>query len=322
MASGEQMLQSSLKTLHRILRAFVVLAVITGITLGIFFTLLAFSPLKNNYRVVINHGSQGSDIISKFREFHLISGKLGELFFKASLKYFEYNDQFIQSGEYHFSKTDNLAKVLNKLLNGSTVTHSITIPEGAKAIDVVNIVNSSPSMVGEITLKDIPEGSVMPETYFYKHGMNRREMLRNMQRAMKKFLDNNNVKNYHKTLTMASLVQAESYNIEEMPIIAGVIKNRLTINMRLQLCSTIHYAFKLANPKYEPKHLYYKDLQLESPFNTYKIRGLPPTPINSPGKEAILASITPRKTDYLYFFTNDNKNHIFSKTYQSHLKEQ
>lgn len=119
----------------------------------------------------------------------------------------------------------------------------------------------------------------------------------------------------HQVLTLASIIKGESDNREEMPIISGVYHNRLKIGMRLQADPTIQYLLPGGW-----RRLTYKDLEINSPYNTYKYSGLPPGPINNPGADAIIAALYPDKNNYLYFVADGNGKHRFSRTYSEHLK--
>jgi UPF0755 protein len=119
----------------------------------------------------------------------------------------------------------------------------------------------------------------------------------------------------HQVLTLASIIKGETDLVDEMPIISGVYHNRLRIGMRLQADPTIQYLLPGGW-----RRLTYEDLKIESPYNTYKYSGLPPGPINNPGKNAILAALYPEKNNYLYFVANGIGGHRFAKTYSDHLK--
>jgi UPF0755 protein len=119
----------------------------------------------------------------------------------------------------------------------------------------------------------------------------------------------------HQVLTLASIIKGETDLVEEMPTISGVYHNRLRIGMRLQADPTIQYLLPGGW-----RRLTYEDLKIESPYNTYKYSGLPPGPINNPGKNAILAALYPEKNNYLYFVANGIGGHSFAKTYSDHLK--
>jgi len=119
----------------------------------------------------------------------------------------------------------------------------------------------------------------------------------------------------HQVLTLASIIKGETDFADEMPTISGVYHNRLRIGMRLQADPTIQYLLPGGW-----RRLTYQDLNIISPYNTYKYSGLPPGPINNPGKNAIMAALYPEKNNYLYFVANGNGGHRFAKTYSEHLK--
>ncbi len=119
----------------------------------------------------------------------------------------------------------------------------------------------------------------------------------------------------HQVLTLASIIKGETDLVQEMPTISGVYHNRLRIGMRLQADPTIQYLLPGGW-----RRLTYEDLKIESPYNTYKYSGLPPGPINNPGRNAILAALYPEKDNYLYFVANGNGGHNFAKSYSDHLK--
>jgi len=115
-------------------------------------------------------------------------------------------------------------------------------------------------------------------------------------------------------LTLASIIEGEAKTDEERPLIAQVFIKRLKIEQPLESCATIQYALGEHREK-----LSFRDLEIESPYNTYKNYGLPPTPINSPGIESIKAVLNPSDTDFLYFVSKKDGTHHFSVTYPEHL---
>jgi len=119
--------------------------------------------------------------------------------------------------------------------------------------------------------------------------------------------------NTHEIITLASIIKGETDKEDEMPRISGVYHNRLRIGMRLQADPTIQYVIPGGW-----RRLTFKDLKMDSPYNTYKYAGLPPGPINSPGEKAILAALYPEKNNYLYFVADGNGGHMFAKTLREH----
>ena len=172
------------------------------------------------------------------------------------------------------------------------------------------------------------EGYLLPQQYsLYEHS-SPREALDSIYSGFKEFMNdslsqkvNDSKYSLHELLTLASIVQGETNKVEEMPRIAGVYFNRLKIGMKLQADPTIQY---IINNKNETdgkwKRLLYDDLKTDSPYNTYKYAGLPPNPINNPGKSAILAAIYPEKNDYYYFVADGNGGHKFAKNFSQHIR--
>ncbi|WP_337865942.1 endolytic transglycosylase MltG [Ignavibacterium sp.] len=119
----------------------------------------------------------------------------------------------------------------------------------------------------------------------------------------------------HQILTLASIIKGETNDVEEMPRISGVYHNRLRIGMKLQADPTVQYLMRDGW-----KRLNYKDLQIDSPYNTYKYFGLPPAPINNPGANAIIAALYPEKHNYLFFVADGAGKHKFAKSYSEHLR--
>ena len=167
------------------------------------------------------------------------------------------------------------------------------------------------------------QGYLMPGTYwFYEHSSAKEvidQMVTNFKRFMVDSLRQKAKKlgySVHDVLTLASIIKGETNKVDEMPTIAKVYYNRLKIGMPLQADPTVQYA--------QPdgwKKLSYKDLKINSPYNTYKYAGLPPGPINNPGRNAILAALYPDSNNYLYFVANGEGGHNFSETYSKHLRQ-
>lgn len=169
------------------------------------------------------------------------------------------------------------------------------------------------------------QGFLFPATYEFTQGTTPHDMVNQMLKAF-----NNNVstddfaaakeinRSFYEIITIASIVEREAKLAEERPLIAGVVYNRLDIDMKLQMCPTVLYA--TTDGMYNVNQVLYKDLTIDSPYNTYKNAGLPVGPICNPGIASIRAALYPEKSEYLFYHTDDEKkgSHIFSKTYQEH----
>jgi len=161
------------------------------------------------------------------------------------------------------------------------------------------------------------EGYLFPETYFFSFGIGERRVIRAMVEQLRARLPRTMPpdRTLHQVLTLASIIEGEAMLAGEMDTIASVYCNRLSAGMCLQADPTIQYLIEGT-----PRRLLNRDLEIDSPYNTYKYAGLPPGPINSPGLDAILAAVEPAKTGYLYFVADGEGGHIFSTTLREHLR--
>lgn len=165
------------------------------------------------------------------------------------------------------------------------------------------------------------EGYLFPGKYIFYKNSNEKEVLEEITDSLFTFIANikhlidSSGMSLHEVLTLASIVNAESFHRSEMPTIAGVYLNRLKKGMRLQADPTVQYAM----PE-RKKRLSFADLKFDSPYNTYLYDGLPPGPINNPGKDAIIAVLKPNEHKYLYFCANPQGKHEFAETYSEHLR--
>lgn len=166
------------------------------------------------------------------------------------------------------------------------------------------------------------EGFLLPDSYYFFKDTKAEEAIKKLYSEYKKFFVDSLKKralememDEYKIITLASIVQYECKKAEEMPIVAGVYYNRLRKGMKLEACPTVIYAMGR-----RVRRLLEEDLKIKSPYNTYIHKGLPPGPVNNPGKNAILATLYPAKTDYLFFAADGNGGHRFSKTFDEHVK--
>ncbi len=166
------------------------------------------------------------------------------------------------------------------------------------------------------------EGYLLPDTYHLYWGMKEIDLLQFLVRKTQNIF-NDSVRarmdslklTVHDVLTMASIVEGEAILDDERPVIASVYYNRLRRRIKLQADPTIQYI--IPGP---PRRVLYSDLEIDSPYNTYKYYGLPPGPINNPGKKSILAAFYPAETNYLYFVANGDGGHTFSRTAAEHAR--
>jgi UPF0755 protein len=229
-----------------------------------------------------------------------------------------------QTGEYDVLPGESAFSVFRKVVTGNCITRKLTIPEGLTVQIIVEMLNKNECLVGEIS--ELPdEASLMPNTYFYKFQDTRKSIIKKMENQMQLTLKKLSVKNHtemnmKEILILASIIEKEVKAPEEMQIVSSVYNNRLKKKMRLQSCPTVIYAVSHGYGRIN-RPLTKEDLFFKSPYNTYRVNGIPPTPICCPGEKAIEAAMNPVKTNYLYFvLSEDNVRHNFSVDYQGQLK--
>ena len=235
-------------------------------------------------------------------------------------------DRNLKAGEYVFTAKMSMAEVLQKMNRGEVMYRQITLPEGLTSAQMVEIINNNEFLEGEIS--EIPtEGSLLPETYTFMRGDSRDKLIKDMQKAMDKALEtvwNSRdahvpVRSAKELLILASIIEKETGLPEERSLVASVFANRLRKGMRLQTDPTVIYAITQGKAELD-RALTRKDLQINSPYNTYINYGLPPTPICNPGKASLLAAAQPEVSDYLYFVASGNGGHNFAKSLNQHNK--
>lgn len=297
---------------------------------------------KNNLQAiefVVEKGQGVKEISWRLQQTQLIRSP----FWFQAYVWHKRQSSYLQAGKYLLGQNFNVPEIVALITGGKVISNEvkITFPEGftgqqikARMVEQ-NVVAAgflgseqvSDYQVQYKFLTDAPagaglEGYFFPDTYIFERDVKKEEII-------KKFLDNFDKKltpdlreaisNQHRTIfeviTLASIVQQESMSEAEMPLIAGVFVKRLTLGMALQSDATVNFATgkKDRQPLYE-------DLKVQSPYNTYLYKGLPPGPICNPGLTAIKAAIFPQTTDYLYFLHPLDGATVFSKTVEEHNK--
>lgn len=234
--------------------------------------------------------------------------------------------QKLRAGEYKFEPEISLWNVMQKIAKGDVFYRKITLAEGLTNAEIMQLLNDNPYLSGETVLNDV-QGSILPETYTFPFGTERQKIIREAQADMQKTLDEAwnmrdltlPIKNKQELLILASIIEKETGVPEERPLVASVFVNRLKKGMKLQTDPTVIFALTQGKSDLG-RTLKRKDLQVDSPYNTYKYYGLPPEPICNPGKDAIFAAAQPAKTDYLFFVATGDGGHNFSKSLSEHNK--
>ncbi|OPY57445.1 MAG: putative aminodeoxychorismate lyase [Pelotomaculum sp. PtaU1.Bin035] len=249
-------------------------------------------------------------------------------------------DGQIKAGEYMLNDRLSTPEVLFELVDGRLAVQSFTVPEGFTTAQIADLLVSKGLINRDRFLEAVAnenfnysfirglpqdekrlEGYLFPDTYQVARGSSERFIIEMM---LKRFEMEISELDYlelaqragltlRQAVTIASLVEREAKIEGEKPLIAGVIRNRLDKSMLLQVDATVQYALGTHKPE-----IYYKDLEVNSPYNTYQAHGLPPGPIAMPGKSSLLAAVKPAETSYLYYVAKPDGSHAFANNLEEH----
>lgn len=315
----------------------IIIATLAFLALLAFFYFIFFTanyyegagPLK----FTVNRGAALNEVIDSLYEKKIIPDKLN-----MKISAFIYGaDKKIKAGRYEIPNGLSYLELVELLVKGSpeeailtTFNEGITLQAmgrivknklGLDSAAFVNISNDR-EFIRELGL-NIPslEGYLLPDSYYFFKDVKEKNIIVKLYKSMDAFWKDTLRQRalelgytVHEILTLASIIQGECRKTSEMPKVAGVYYNRLNIGMKLEADPTIQFIVGGV------KRVLYRHLEIDSPYNTYMYYGLPPGPINSPGKEAILAALYPEDHDYYYFVADGTGGHIFSKNFSEHNK--
>jgi len=272
--------------------------------------IIYWSKAGKEISLTIKQGEGTREIAQKLKEAGAINSSL---VFSA---YIYLRHMILQGGYYKITPQMNMATIARLIHEGKIEQYVITVPEGWRVTQIDDLL-SEKKIISKGSFTKIAaskEGYLFPDTYRFPL-----DATANM--IFDAMLENFNKKTKGLTITkqnliIASIVEREAKTDAERPRIAAVYLNRLKIGMRLEADPTIQYGKGNWLPITKSD---YKNFQ--SPYNTYLVDGLPPTPICNPGLKSIEATLNPEKNDYLFFFHKTNGEAVFSKTYQEHLKK-
>lgn len=281
--------------------------------------------------VIVKDGDSMSQIVGRLKQANLIKYGTGFLIL-ADLRD---KDQHIRAGKYKFDKGITSYKLLRELFRGKVILKDVTIPEGSTVNEIAGILKREIQMDSADFVRvteneqiarsmNLPvsslEGYLFPETYKLTWGIPPEKVVRIMVEQFQRIFSYSLLKrsgeinlSLPEVITLASLIEAEAKEENERAVISAVFHNRLKLGMLLQSCPTVTYGL----PKID-RPLVLEDLKRDSPYNTYIYPGLPPGPICNPGKASIIAALYPADVDYLYFVSQGNGSHIFSRTLTEH----
>lgn len=309
--------------------------------MGFLFALNQLSPVSSPGRareIVVNipHEATAGQVGNILKQKDVIKSPLAFRFYAR----YRGLDGKIKAGEYRIPNSLSTPRVLNELVDGRLAVQTVTIPEGftteqvAELLVEKGLVNRDrffSVLAGDSFpysfLDQLPsgntrlEGYLFPDTYQFTRGSGEKAIIDRMLGRFEKEIEELNYAGkaaqlgltLHQAVTIASMIEREAKADQERPVISGVIFNRLKYSMPLQIDATVQYALHDHREK-----IYYHDLEVDSPYNTYRVTGLPPGPIALPGRASLLAAVNPAITDYLYYVVKPDGTHAFSASLAEH----
>ncbi len=256
-----------------------------------------------------------------------------EFMFKLYLK-FKNQGKNIKAGYYELNGKYSIISLVKVLETGKDKLYRFTIPEGYSLNQIADKLAAEGKISKEKfyeelnNIKGFPyptpngnfEGYFYPETYNFSEYFKEKDIIKTiLNEFLKKFPSEKypDKEDFYKKLILASIIEKEAVKADEKPVIASAFYNRMEKGMTLSSDATVNYLFD-----YSKRRIYYKDLEIDSPYNTYKNKGLPPAPIANPDIKSVEAAYNPADTDYLFFVAKGDGYHYFSRTYREHLEFQ
>lgn len=304
--------------MKRVLLISLIIVIISCITIGIAF----FSIPDRTVTIHIPYGASAHQVTGILRSEGLI---LSRTVFMISLRLAGGINR-IKAGTYEFSTRTVIPAIINKLLHGKQVLTKFTIPEGLTITQTAELLASKGLGKAEEFLTIFKErhleGYLLPETYIISQDFSPQQVIDTLgtqfERTFTKEWEAQTRKlgfTKFEIVILSSIIEKEAKADFERPLISAVFHNRLKARKYLESCATVQYALG----KWK-KRLSLKDLQIDSPYNTYKHFGLPPGPICSPGRKSFEAALFPAEKDWLFFVSNGDGTHTFYSSYRDHLK--
>ncbi len=303
----------------KLLTMLIVCSVVVCVGLYYFFIT---SPLKSRnlypLSLSVSTGDSLGEIALHAEEIDLIRSKTAF----QTMMFILGGDTKIQAGTYVFEYPQTVVEVALKVARGDRDVTSlrITIPEGFTNKEIATLFESKLKKFDEKVFLEKTkgkEGYLFPETYFFLEDATTEQVIESLTLQFEKETKNLllNGKSLEEIIIMASLIEKEASGDEDRKIISGILWKRLSINMALQVDATFKYILGK-----ESRDLTVTDLKIDSPYNTYTNRGLPPGPICNPGRDSILAALEPQASTYLYYLHSQEGKVYFAKNFEEHKK--
>ncbi len=300
-----------------------VLMIVLAVTCFYMFAFKAPAQFPSSVVVKIPNGTSLTEIARNLERDHIISSPF---WFNNFVIFFK-RERRVVGGEYYFERPLNVYQIAKRLTHGSYNIEQLktTIPEGSSVKEIVAILQKRyPDFDTEnfIKLAQIHEGYLFPDTYKLGADPQPEKIVEVLTSTFDKKINQQEIKDaitasgksIKDVVIMASILEGEARQMRTRQIVAGILWERINQGIPLQ----VDAAFKYVNGK-TTANLTLSDLKIDSPYNTYVYKGLPPTPISNPGLDSIMAAVTPIQTDYLYFLTDKDGNMHYAKTLEEHV---
>lgn len=280
-------------------------------------------PLTTNTNFIVRNGAGLGEIANRLESNNIISD---QRIFRWLTATYLHDGETLRAGEYEIKAGASMKDIMELLKSGKSILYSVTLPEGLTIRQMFNKLQADTVLEGDLPSALPPEGSLRPDTYKFTRGTKRTEIIQQMEAAQTKLVEqiwekrdsSVQLANKQDFVTLASIVEKETGLADERAHVASVFLNRLGKGMRLQSDPTVIYGLFGGEGKPADRPIYQSDLKKDTPYNTYLIKGLPPTPIANPGRDALEAVANPWKTQDLYFVADGTGGHVFAATLDEH----
>ncbi|WP_210258208.1 MULTISPECIES: endolytic transglycosylase MltG [unclassified Rhizobium] len=308
---------------------FLMTLVVLGCAAAVFLFYYAISayqdpgPLETNTNFIVRNGAGVAEIAASLERNNIVSD--ARIFRYLTATHLD-DGESLKAGEYEIKAHASMNDIMELLKSGKSILYSVAFPEGLTVRQMFNRLNEDAVLEGDLPAVVPAEGSLRPDTYKFSRGTKRVEIIEQMAAAQQKLVEqvwdkrdpSLQLKSKDELVVLASIVEKETGVPDERAHVASVFLNRLDKGMRLQSDPTIIYGLFGGDGKPTDRPIYQSDLKKETPYNTYVIKGLPPTPIANPGRDALEAVANPWKTQDLYFVADGSGGHVFAATLEEH----
>ncbi|MGD9965710.1 MAG: endolytic transglycosylase MltG [Hyphomonadaceae bacterium] len=310
-----------------------VLAAAAGLFAFFYFTsaIARAGPSAETRAFIVERGASGAAIAAQLEEQGIISDAL---LFRLANRF--RGGATLQAGEYEIPARASVKDIVELMTSGAALQHAITFPEGITIAAAMKIIEDSEVLTGD-SPQAPPEGAILPDTYHVERGMTRTALLQQMRdardRAVAEVWANRQpglpLASPDDLVNLASIVERETGIASERPLVAAVFVNRLRRPMRLETDPTIIYGVCLRHPdrcrdgrlvdaRGNRRVIRQSEIEMNTGYNTYRIDGLPPTPIANPGRAALEAAANPAQSNALFFVADGSGGHVFASTLAEH----